>query len=71
MVVYELRWDCRSVRHRVEWFATKKDATIRKRALVEKYGHRGFEEFETLITKSDVPTDKYGLVAWLNKQEML
>lgn len=48
-----------------EWFGTQAEVAKRKRELLT-----GMDVCNELVTSEDVPTDKPGLLAWLNERKV-
>ncbi len=66
MIVYRLIW---GDRHKVvtEWFGAKKELVARKALIRRRIKQRPYDQIELLFSgKIDVPTDKQGLIVWLN-----
>ena len=61
MIVYEVCGIAAYNGATLRWAGNKKDAKQEEKELIEEY-----EATHTTITKMEIPTDKKGLLRWLN-----
>lgn len=67
MILYRITSDSRAVKQRTEWFATQADMQHRRKELRAEAARRPFDQIEFSSAKVNIPTDKAGLLEWLNK----
>lgn len=68
MNIYLIEWNSQKQPRKFEWFGTQAEMRSRKTELNRLSTHRPFEQIEILRAgKIDFPTDKAGLLEWLNK----
>jgi hypothetical protein len=63
VIIYKFTYTHPDLAHVVEWYGTKREAEAALMAFKEE---EGTEQELAEIEKVDIPTDKKGLLAWLN-----
>lgn len=70
MIVYKISWDSRKRSLTHEWYGTQAEAKKRRTELNKESARRPFDQIFVALQKVNVPTDKAGLITWLNERKV-